>query len=372
VRHPLRHPHGIVSLLAAFALVASAGCQGRGNAEEKAGDEKPAAEVPVEVAELVRGPIEQILRYSGHLETERDVEVRSEAARRVVALLVEEGDVVAKGAPLVRLENDEQTTALARIKSQLDKARWEHERQAKLFAEQMLSEQDMTRSRYELDQLELALADAERELSYTVVRAPLAGTVARRLVRVGDRVSPNQHLFDLVDLDSLVTLVYVPEKDLGRIAVGQPARLVSPAAPGASYGGTIDRISPVVDPKSGTVKVTVRVPYAAGLKPGMFLEVELVTAIEADALLVPKRALVPDGTLVAVWRLVEDGSVERVWIEPVLEDREQITVAQGLAAGDRVVIAGQAGLKPGAKVKLVGTAEADVTVVADGAGDAAD
>ncbi|HEX9799131.1 MAG TPA: efflux RND transporter periplasmic adaptor subunit [Thermoanaerobaculia bacterium] len=367
----MRH-HPAIPLLAALALVASAGCQGRGNASEKAGEEKKVAEVPVEVAALGRGPIEQILRFSAHLETERDVEVRSEAARKVVSLLVEEGAVVAKGAPLVRLESDEQTTALARTRSQLEKARWEHERQAKLFAEQMLSEQEITRSRYDLEQLDLALADAERELSYTVVRAPIAGTVARRLVRVGDRISPNQHLFDLVDLDSLVALVYVPEKELGRIAVGQQARLAPPADPDLRYRGVVDRISPVVDPKSGTVKVTVSVPYATGLRPGMFLEVELVTAVESDALLVPKRALVQDGTLTAVWRLVDGGTVERVWVEPVLEDREQITVSGGLAAGDRVVVAGLAGLKPGAKVKVLGAGADSAAAATDGSGDAAD
>jgi membrane fusion protein (multidrug efflux system) len=364
--------HSAIPLLAVFALAVSSGCQGRGNATEKAEGEKKVAEVPVEVAPLVRGPIEQVLRFSAHLETERDVEVRSEAARKVVALLVEEGDRVAQGAPLVRLESDEQATALARTRGQLDKARWEHERQAKLFAERMLSEQDLTRSRYELEQLELALADAERELSYTVVRAPLAGTVARRLVRVGDRVSPNQHLFDLVDLDSLVALVYVPEKDLQRIAPGQPARLRPPADPEVVYSGTVDRISPVVDPKSGTVKVTVAVPYATGLRPGMFLEVELVTAVESDALLVPKRALVQDGTLTAVWRLKDDSTVERIWVEAVLEDRERITVADGLAAGDRVVVAGLAGLKPGAKVKLLGAGAEGEATASDGAGDAAD
>lgn len=367
----MRH-HPTIPLLAVLAVVASAGCQGRGNATEKAEEEKQVAKVPVEVAVLEHGPIEQILRFSAHLETERDVEVRSEASRRIVALLVEEGDSVAKGAPLVRLEDEQQKTALARIQGQLEKARWEHERQEKLFAEQMLSEQDVTRARYEREQLELALADAERELSYTIVRAPITGTVARRLVRVGDRVSPNQHLFDLVDLDSLVALVYVPEKDLARIAVGQRARLAPPAAPDVVYSGVVDRIAPVVDPKSGTVKITVRVPFSPGLRPGMFLEVELVTAVESDALLVPKRALVQDGTLTAVWRLASDDEVERIWVEPALEDREKITVAAGLAAGDRLVIAGQAGLKPGAKVRVLGEEPREADAETDAAGDADD
>jgi len=359
VRHPFRS--AVFAALSAALVVVTAGCQARGNAKETAADEadpeKKAAEVPVEVATLATGPIEQTLRYSAHLEAERAVEVRSEAARKIVALLVEEGDVVAKGQPLVRLEDEEQKTAVARAEGQLARARWELDRQEKLFAEKMLSEQDVTKIRYDVEQLELALADARRELSYTVVRAPIAGTVTQRLVRAGDRVSPAQHLFDIVDLDSLVALVYVPERDFGRVAVGQPARLAPPAAPDVRYLGEIARVAPVVDPKSGTVKVTVAVPYASGVRPGMFLEVELVTAVERAALLVPKRALVQDGSLASVWRLTDDATVERVTVQPVLEDRERITVAEGLAAGDRVVVAGQAGLKPGAKVRLLGAGD---------------
>jgi membrane fusion protein (multidrug efflux system) len=356
-----RHFRSAVFAVLSAALVAvTAGCQGQGNAKEtEAAEEekKKASEVPVEVTTLATGPIEQTLRFSAHLEAERAVEVRSEASRKIVALLVEEGDVVAKGQALLRLEDDEQTTAVARVEGQLAKARWERDRQEKLFAEKMLSEQEMTKVRYDVEQLELALSDAQRELSYTVVRAPIAGTVTRRLVRAGDRVAPAQHLFDIVDLDSLVALIYVPERDLARVAVGQPARLTPPSAPDVRYLGEIDRVAPVVDPKSGTVKVTVAVPFATGIRPGMFLEVELVTAVEPAALLVPKRALVQDGTLTSVWRLKDDSTVERVTIDGVLEDRERITVTAGLAAGDRIVVAGQAGLKPGAKVRLLGAGD---------------
>lgn len=342
---------------AVLALVVATGCQ-KGSADggkDEGGDgaKEPAA-VPVEVATLERGPIEQVLRFSTHLEAERAVEVRSEAARRVVALLVEEGDRVRRGDPLVRLDDSQQTTALTRAESQLEQERREHDRVASMFSQRLVAEQEMSAARYQLEQAELALADARRELSYTVVRAPISGTVTARRVKVGDTVGINQHLFDLVDFDSLVALVYVPERELPRLAVGQRARLVPPAAPDLRFEGTIDRVSPVVDPKSGTVKATVAVPYVAGLRPGMFLEIELVTAVEADALLVPKRALVPDGTQLAVWRLTGEQTVERLLVEPVLEDKDQVTVADGLAAGDRVVVAGQAGLKAGVKVELVG------------------
>lgn len=349
----MRRPYRSALLLGALALAVAA-C-GKGKAD--GGDaEKKTEAVPVEIATLERGPIEQVLRFSTGLEAERAVPVRAEAARQVVALLVEEGHRVARGQTLLRLEDTAQTTAVSRAEGQVEQARREHDRKLRLFEQKMLSEQEMTAARYDLEQRELALADARRELSYTTVRAPIAGTVTNRHVRVGDTVAVNQQLFDLVDFDSLVALVFVPEREVTRVRVGQAARLMPPAAPGNRFEGRVDRIAPVVDPKSGTVKVTVTVPNAPGLLPGMFLEVELVTAVEPDALLVPKRALVPDGTQLTLWRLADEETVERLWVEPVLEDREKVSVATGLAPGDRIVVAGQAGLKAGAKVRVVGAA----------------
>lgn len=351
--------------LAGLALFAS-GCSGSTDAEErtgsgkgKKGDEPKVEEaVPVEVAALELGGIEAVLRYSTNLEAEDSVAVYSQAARQVRELLVEEGRTVAKGQLLVRLQDEVQRTVLAKAESQLAKASREYDRQQRLFEGQMISEQAFNNSTYELEQLKLAHEEAVRELSYTEVRAPIAGTVTSRLVSLGDHVMVNQHLFDIVDFGSIVARVYVPEKELPRLANGQRARMTSAALGSAVYTGRVERLAPVVDPKSGTVKVTVALPDTSGLKPGMFVDVELVTATRSDALLVPKRALVYDNDQVFVYRLGGEGRVSRVLVRPLLEDKEFVEPAPGAAAvalqpGDRVITAGQAGLKEGALVRVL-------------------
>ena len=150
----------------------------------------------------------------------------------------------------------------------------------------------MNDATYELDQLELAFADATRELGYTEVRAPITGIVTSRLVNLGDYITVNQHLFDLVDFDTIVARVYVPERELERMRLGQTARIFSASLGGETKDGSVLRIAPVVDPKSGTVKVTVDVPRQRGLRPGMYVEIELVTDTREDALLLPKRAVI--------------------------------------------------------------------------------
>ena len=266
-------------------------------------DGKADERVPVEVAEIGRGRIEEILRFSTNLEAESEVQVFSQAARLVTGLYVEEGDEVRKGQILLRLQDDEQRTQVTRVESQLAKARREYERQQSLFEQQLISEQVFNEATYDLEQLELALNDARRELGYTEVRAPIAGTVTQRLVNLGDQITVNQHLFDIVDFDSIVARIYVPEKTLPRLRDGLTANLYSDAFGDEARRGEVERIAPLVDSRSGTVKVTVAIPRGADLLPGMYVSVELITAVHEDAVLVPKRALVYDDEQVFVFRV---------------------------------------------------------------------
>ncbi|MEM8962467.1 MAG: efflux RND transporter periplasmic adaptor subunit [Acidobacteriota bacterium] len=338
--------------------------------EEKKEEERP----PVEVASLNRGSIEAMLRFSTNLEAEDSVQVFSEAARQVLDLRVEEGDRVRKGQVLIRLQDEEQQSTLERVTIELDKANREYDRQQNLYNKDLISEQAYNDATYEVERLTLELGDAKRQLSYTNVTAPIAGTITERMVNLGDYVTVNQPLFQLVDFDSIVARIFVPEKELGRLRVGQTARVFSDSLGGEARAGKVLRIAPVVDPRSGTIKVTVAIPSNQGLKPGMYVEVELVTATYDDVMLIPKRAVIYDDNLPYLFRVVEGdemSEVERVVLDIELEDADHVMLAEGseIAGRDRVVIAGQAGIKDGAEVRVIGDPP---RVAADRADDASD
>jgi len=337
---------------------------GNDDGEDDGEDKKKEEAVPVEIAELDLGGIESVLRFSSNLEAEEQVKVFSQAKRLVTDLLVEEGDRVRKDQVLLRLQDDEQRSALAKAKSQVEKSEREFERQKRLFAQDLISEQVYNDANYDLEQLQIARADAERELGYTEVRAPIGGTVTGRMVNLGDQVQIGQHLFDIVDFESIVALVYVPEKHLNELRPGLTARLSAQITGGDDYEGRVERISPIVDPRSGTVKVTIEVGGQPGLRPGMYIDVNLVTATREDAVLVPKRALVYDNDQIFVYRVNGESRAERVFIETALTDKYHVEPREGLVKGDRVVVAGQAGLKDGALVKLPGEDEPDQTLEA--------
>ncbi len=352
-------------LLLALLLVAASGCVAdRGHASEPELEqvEPPVDErIPVATLPLMRGHIESVLRLSTHLESESEVEVYAQASRRVTELLVEEGQSVHKGQLLLRLQDDEQKTALARVESQLAQAQRELERQRNLYSQELIAERVFVESTYAVEQLEITLEEVQRELSYADVRAPISGVITLRLVDLGDTVQKNDHLFDLVDLDSMLAEIYVSEKEVARLQGGQEARLLARATGEETHRGWIKRILPVVDPRSGTVKVTLEVPSSPGLLPGMYVEVELVAEVDADALLVPKRALIYDQEQVFVFRVSEDGRVERRLVRPTLENRDFVRISDELEEGDQIVVAGQAGLRDGSEVRILDLQEAIAT-----------
>ena len=361
---------GIAAL--ALGLSVLGGCGGRG--KDAASDQRRKQSeqaVPVQLAALELGRIEAVLRFSSNLEAEKSVRVLARAGGQVTQIEVEEGAEVERDQVLLRLQNDEQTSRLARTRAELALARRQYGNLRSLHAEGAVSDQAFDQADYDLKRLTLLKKDAERDLRYTVLRAPIAGVVTQRLVKLGDTLSVGQHAFDVVDFDSIVARVFVPEKQLSRVRPGLAARIRAEALPG-SYRGAIVRIAPVVDPRTGTVKATVAIPRNDALRPGMFAEVELVTAVHEQALLLPKRALVYDNDLAYAFKLGDALRVKRLRVEPRLENQEFVEPGRGFARGDRVVVAGQAGLKHGSLVKIVaedgsGKAQAAVRVDAENA-----
>lgn len=344
------------------AVLLITGCGGGPKGDK---ENEVTAAIPVEVQEVGRGPIETALRTFATLEAEQEVKVFSRTANRVLELAVEEGHAVERDAVLVRLDDANQRVQVSKAENTLEKLRQEFARLEVLYGQKLISDQAYTDARFELRQTELALEDAKRELEYTVIRAPLRGVVSRRLVKLGDLVTQGQHLFDVVDFDSIVARIYIPEKNLAQLETNQTARVTATALGTREFTGKVRRIAPVVDAKSGTIKVTVGFDSVGPLRPGMYVDVELILNSKADAILVSKRALILDGDQTYAFLLKGAGkegrTVERLLVEAVASDRLHVEPKEGFREGDRVVVAGQTGLKDGAKVRLPEDGEPETT-----------
>ncbi len=327
-------------------------------AAEQNRDRLAAAEaVPVEVAPVVRGPISAFLSYNSALETEAIVDIYPQTAGQVDTLLVEEGSVVKAGDPLLKIDERE-----LRVDVEESSINYQHQLQGfarieDLHQRNLINPQEFENNRYQLDQARLRDERAKLRLSYATVRAPFDGVVASRETQVGARVGTGTKLFSLVKLDEIVARVFVPGRYLSVVATDQPAIVTSEFLPGRALQGWVKRLSPVIDPKSGTFRVTigVRGERPSDLPPGLFVNVRILTDTRPDALLIPKRAVVYEGGERYVFT-VADGKVTKQRLNAGYEDPETIEILSGLAPGTPVVVLGQAGLKDGAQVRVVAPA----------------
>ena len=345
---------GLLCVLSACQTEVEVSAGSSGETEEEEKDER----LPVEVAAVETGTIESVVRSSANLEAEAKVQVFAKTANRSAELLVEEGDRVERDQLLLRLEDEEQTIRLAKAKASLAKSERDFARTKDLFEKELVTSQEYNNASFDLEQAQLEVEEAEQSLRYTRVLAPISGTITQRMVNLGDMVNTGSPVFEIVDIASTVARVYLPEKHLSTLAVGQKARLTAKALGDQQHAGSVRRIAPTVDARTGTVKVTVGVDEIGNLRPGMYVDVSLVLATHEDVVLLPKRALVYDNDQIFVYRLTEDGEdliAERVLVDVVLTDRDYVEPRGGIEHDDKIIVAGQTGLKNGSKVRLLGS-----------------
>ncbi|MED5381307.1 MAG: efflux RND transporter periplasmic adaptor subunit [Verrucomicrobiota bacterium] len=364
-----------LALLLTGALVL-AGCsaeyngkEGKAGADKKSESARKEKAVLVKLAEVKRGMIESILERSAPLEAEAQVEVAARTSNPAIELLVEEGDTVDKDQVLLRLESDKQKNDHDQAKSQLDKEQVDFDRQESLYKDNLISEQEYRNAKFSLTQRRLAFEEARRQFEYTEVRAPIKGTITLRDVKVGDQVGSGRKIFEIIDFDSTVAIIHVPEQYLPKLRPDMEARLISNTLGDTVFGGYVKRISPIVEARAGTIKVTVGLKELGALRPGMWVDVELVLETKQDALLIPKKSIVYDNDQTFAYKLHTGTNgvkrVKRRLVLPLNTDKVNIEPSEGFEPGEKVVIAGQSGLKENSRVRELGDPDPDAEQPAD-------
>jgi membrane fusion protein (multidrug efflux system) len=333
---------------------------GFGGRDQGTDEEAEEQAVPVLVGAVRRGPITASISAASTIEAERHVTVHAESTGRIIKLAIEEGDKVKKGQLLARIKYEAQSSGLDRAETSFERVRADYENVKALYQRNVASKDELNAARVAYENARIDVRDRERDVRNTRVLAPFAGTVTERFVSEGSFIASGQQLLSVTDFDTLVARVYVPEKELDRIKVGQPASVVGKAAKGRLGTGTVRRVAPIVDPTTGTVKLTVGLPPElaggeAGFLPGMYAEVTLTTERREDALLVPKQAVVHDEEDTFVF-VVEGDRARRTRVKPGFSDAEKVEILEGLDVGMEIVVAGQSGLKEGA---LIGRVDED-------------
>jgi membrane fusion protein (multidrug efflux system) len=315
----------------------------------------------VEAAKVMLQALPQTITAVGSLRSDESITVRPEVAGRISAIGFQEGQRVAKGATLVRLDPAINAAEVQQARANLKLAQSKYERAADLAQRNFISGQARDEAENNLRVAEAAVALADARLAKTEIKAPFAGIIGLRVVSVGDYVKEGADVVNLESIDPLKVDFRVPEMNLSQLAVGQSLTVTLDALPGRTFEGKVYAVNPLIDAAGRSVVIRAVVHNAdTMLRPGMFARVRLVTRDEKQALVVPEQAIVPQGDEQYVFR-VADGKVARVKVDIGQRRDGRVEVLKGLAPNDVVVTAGQLKLRDGMAVTIANGAAAAAT-----------
>jgi membrane fusion protein (multidrug efflux system) len=343
--------HRIGSAALVCVLVLSACQQGAENGAEDDDEETPP--VPVETSNPVRGDVFAVYSGTAPIEAFAEADVIAKVEGVVREILFEEGDDVAEGDVLARLDGDRLRLELNESRARLNKMRRDFERNKELRERGLLSEGDFEKLRFDLEALEASYNLASLELDYTQIRAPISGVVSERYIKIGTTIRVGDPAFKVTGLDPLVAYLHVPEREYRQIRAEQPVSIDIDALDDERIYATVTRISPVVDPQTGTFKITIEIrDEERRIKPGMFGRMSIVYDRHENVLQIPRSAVIEDRGNETVF-VVEDGEALRREVQTGYGSDGMVEITDGLSDSDAVVTVGHVGLKPGAKVTVV-------------------
>lgn len=345
--HPMVPPKSLMkpgaALLAALALSACGG------------NEKPAAPPPpaVETAAAEAGLAGGGLTLAGTLERQREMNLSFRVGGVMTALSVDAGDPVAAGQVLARIDPAAVNARVTQAEAEVERARRDLRRDEALFARGYVSEQRMEDRRSALKSAQASYDAAAFDGRWSRLVTPVGGVVLERAAQIGEVVQPGQTVLRVADLSSpLVLRVPVADRDLGRIASGQPVTATIDALPGQVLSGRVVRIGQGADPRTGAVLVEVELPSRPELRSGLTAKATFPMATTGDdSVRVPAEAILEaQGGRAHVYRLQGDRAVRTPVVFLGFEgDHARV---RGLAPGEKVITAGGGFISDGERVRV--------------------
>lgn len=306
--------------------------------------------MPVEVAAAIRDTVVDAIAATGQIEAIQSIELRPEVSGRITDILVREGQEVGDGTPLFKVDDAELKAQVAQADAERQLARQALERTKQLMAQKASSTSDLEQAQARWQGADANYDLLKTRLDRTIVRAPFAGVVGRRLVSIGTFVSNQTPLITLQSVNPQYASFDVPERYADRLRRGQLVSFQVAALRGKNFSGEVVFVDPVVALPGRTILIKARVPNSEHqLQAGMFIEARLATNIRPNAVVVPEDALLPMQGATFVW-VVKDGKATQRQVSVGVRTAGWAEVQSGVEAGDQVVVGGLERLFPNAPV----------------------
>lgn len=344
----------LIAILPLILLPIVAGCGNDGGAAGGGPGGMPP--MPVETALVEATGMTDRFNVVGSLASDAEIVVVSEISAMVEALPFQEGQELAKGDLIARLDDDMARAELQRAEAVVQQRRTSHERTQAVVRENAGAPQDLDDAAANLAIAEAELALAKSRLAKTRITAPFRGVVGAREVSVGTYLRAGEPITELAKLDELRVNFNAPETYIGRLHVGAPIEVRTSAYPDLVLQGTVDVINPVLDRTSRSARIVARVTNSERrLRPGMSANVSVVLANRPGAVTVPGESVFFQGQQAFVYTVNADSTVALAPVSLGTRQAELVEVSGGLEAGQTVIRSGHQKLFPGARVMPVGS-----------------
>lgn len=354
----------LISIVFIASFAALSGCNSSGKAAQT---KAPTIEsVPVEAVLASRGEITASYSGTAALVADHEAQVTAKTSGVLKKLYVEEGMHVKGGQLLAELDDADALAKAKQAEAQMHKAEATFAHAQAAMPKHLIPEYEYEQDKFDLAAQRAAYEAARIQLGYTRIVAPVDGVIAERSIKIGNLVQANQNLFRIVGMNPLQAVLNVPERQLGILKAGQSVQLEADALPGKRFMGTILRIAPVVDPASGTFRVTCQFHDPSDvLRPGMFSRIDIVYDQRSDALTVPASALVEEDGETAVFVVTKAPPPKPVALKP-----GEKAAAKPVATTDNGFVAHRQpvkiGYRDGNKVEIVSGIDAGARVITVG------
>ena len=363
-----------ILLLISLMILTLIGCSK--NEEENV--EKP---VPVKIYKVKSGSISKYIRSTGSVSGDEDVILYSKVAERVEKINVIPGQAVAKNQILVEQKNDIlkqgldiANAALKTAEVQAKQVASDFERMSKLHSEKAISPQQYDQSKtnketadHAFEQAKSAYEQAKEQYENSIIKAPFDGVVAAVYVEKNQTINMGQQVVQVISHSGMKSKIYLTGEDIQNVKEGQKVVIIFPIIPGAEFNGNVKKINTAIDQASKSLEVEIAViSKDKRIKSGMFGEFFIETKRNANSLVIPEPALIPQ-TEIKIDRetglqntfkkfylfVVENKKAKLKEVKTGIANNGQIEITEGLNSGESIIIIGQNIVKEGQTVNVI-------------------
>ena len=309
--------------------------------------------VTVSIASVEKKTSSFTFNFTGTLYPYKELDIPAETGGKITSLNYELGQYISRGGVVATIEDDIKKLTYESAKIDADRLKKDFERTENLYNGGTSSEQEYQLASTSYETAKNRLEEAEKQLSYTKITAPINGTIIKKKVEEGTYVKAGDPIASIVDVSKLIVKANVSESSVYYLHSGDKAKITTDIYPGITFEGKISFVSPRGDDTHNyPVEIEIVNSTKNPLKAGTFVNIEIQLSSSNMGLFIPREALQGSVKDAKVY-VASNGKAQLKNIVIGRGSNESLEVLSGLTENDKVIVSGQVNLTDNRPIKII-------------------